>query len=320
MTKPAPTGSLRNNSDRICRFRPVSGGGFRAAIEVTRRCHLQCPHCFVPPQPLDLPLTAITWLIEELKQEGCRKILITGGEPLLRADLEAIVRTAAAAGIGVDLNSTLVGLTAERAGALVEAGLTEASVSFYGDRKFHDAFVRRRGCYAATLSACLSLRDLRVELDVHGPVWGANLRHATHLLELAERIGAASLTFFKIVKPLDVDVGAWLSSFPDPPESAFTGILDELRMRASLPIRTVGFHQSADELCEQSCSIVGIDAALRLSPCLLSRSRNREPAVIRQGGLGEALRLLRAEVQCGDWQPWCDQDVQQAPAAGRDFW
>ena len=209
----------------------------------------------------------------------------------------------------MDLNNTLVGLTAERARALVEAGLMEASVSFYGDREFHDAFVRKPGGHDAALSACLSLRDLGVELDVHGPVWAENLRHAMHLFELAERIGAASLTFFEIVKPLDVADGAWLSSFPDPPKSAFIGILDELRMRASIPIRTVGFHQSADESCEQSCSIVGIDAALRLSPCLLSRSCDHEPAVIRRGGLGEALRLLRAEVQRGDWQPWCGRDV-----------
>jgi MoaA/NifB/PqqE/SkfB family radical SAM enzyme len=310
MTRPAPTGSLRDNSDRICRFRPVSGGGFRAAIEVTRRCQLQCPHCFVPPQPLDLPLTAIAWLIEELKHEGCRKILITGGEPLLRADLEEMVRTAAAAGIGVDLNSTLVGLTSERAGTLVEAGLTEASVSFYGDREYHDAFVRRRGCYDAAMSACRALRYLGVELDVHGPLWAENLRYAAHLFEVAERIGAASLTFFKIVKPLDVADGAWLSSFPDPARSVFKSILDELRMRATIPIRTVGFHQSADESCGQACSIVGVDAALRLSPCLLSRSRNHEAAVIRQGGVEEALRLLRAEVQRCDWQPWCGLDVQ----------
>ena len=310
MTRPAATGSLRDNSDRVCRFRPVSGGGFRAAVEVTRRCRLRCPHCFVPPQPLDLPPLATPWLMAELKRDGCQKILITGGEPLLRADLEEMVRAAAAAGIGVDLNSTLAGLTAERARALVEAGLTEASVSFYGDRAFHDAFVRKSGCYDAALSACLSLRALGVELDVHGPLWAENLCHAAHLFALAERIGAASLTFFRMVKPLNVGGAAWLSSFPDPGRSAFAGILDELRMRASLPIRTVGFHQQEDESCEQACSIVGIDAALRLSPCLLSRSDSCEPAVIRQGGLGQALRLLRAEVQRGDWRPWCGHDVQ----------
>src|SRR5512136_2465809 len=116
MTQPAATGSLRDNSDRICRFRPVLGGGFRAAIEVTRRCGLHCPHCFVPPQPLDLSLTAIRWLIAELKREGCRKIILTGGEPLLCEDLEEMIRAAAEAGIGVDLNSTLAGLSAGRAG------------------------------------------------------------------------------------------------------------------------------------------------------------------------------------------------------------
>ena len=219
-----------------------------------------------------------------------------------------MVRAAAEAGIGVNLNSTLTGLTARRAGAFREAGLKETSVSFYGDRGFHDALVRRQGCYDASRSACLALRALGVDVDVHGPLWAENLRHAGRLRVLAEQIGASSLTFFKIVTAPHTAGAARQSKFAEPAEGVFTGLLDELRLHASIPIRSVAFRRSADESCEQACSIIRIDAALRLTPCLLSRPSYGEPAVIRRGSLGEALRLFRDGLRNGDWLPRCRQE------------
>jgi MoaA/NifB/PqqE/SkfB family radical SAM enzyme len=308
MTPPIATGSIRASSDALCRFRPIAGGGFRVALEVTRRCGLHCPHCFVPPEPLDPDLQAVSPLFHALKQEGCRKLILTGGEPLLRRDLEEIVAAATAAGIGTDLNSTLIGLTEARACALVAAGLAEASVSFYGDREFHDAFVGGAGCYDATLCGSRMLRALGVEIDVHGALWSANLTHMEHLLDLATSLSAGSLTFFKVLRPAHVTEERWLDQYPSPRLPVLLPLLEKLRARGTLPVRTVGFFSSQGESCEQSCSIVGIDAGLRLSACLLSRSTSTEPMFLGDGGFRDAFLRLKSEVAEGHWRPLCGID------------
>lgn len=310
MSHAPPTGSVRDASDRACRFRPVTGGGFRAALEVTRRCNIACRHCFVPAERADPPLEQLRAIIAALAAAGCRKLLLTGGEPLLRDDLEEIIATAAGAGVGVDLNSNLVGLGSARAGALARAGLREVSTSFYGGRDFHDSFVRRRGGYDDAVRACGLLRERGVEVDLHGPLWAENLTFAAHTYDLAVAIGAGSLTFFNVVAPAGglfggTRFGAKAEDFPPAEPAALARILGALRARGGLPVRTVGFRGGVSEECEQGCSIVGLTSDLSLSPCLLSRRREPGRRQTTDKSLAADLAALRREVAQGLWLPVC---------------
>jgi MoaA/NifB/PqqE/SkfB family radical SAM enzyme len=310
-----PTGSVRESVDRVCRFRRITGGGFRAALEVTRRCNIACLHCFVPNEREEPSLETLRCVLADLAAAGCRKVLLTGGEPLLREDLEEIVRAATETRMGVDLNSNLVGLTAERAARLARAGLAEASVSFYGDEAFHDRFVRRAGAHARTLAACRALRAEGVDLDVHGPVWAENLRFATALADLAVELGAGSLTFFKVIGlgrgggdaafgP--TRFGADVASFEPPSLEALAEVIGALRARGTIPVRTIGFWGARDAECEQGRSIVGVTANLTASPCLLSRRRTPGPRVLDGANARATLAVLGGEVGDGLWTPVCD--------------
>ncbi len=315
MTIPASTGSIREGADRTCRFRPIEAGGFRVALEVTRRCNLACLHCFVPNEPRDPALPTLLGVLGALAGLGGRKVILTGGEPLLRADLEEIIRAAAGAGMGVDLNSNLLGLDDRRADALVEAGLGEASVSFYGDRDFHDRFVRRAGAFDEALAACHRLRERRVDLDVHGPVWAGNLGFAATIHDLACSMGAKSLTLFRVIGLAGTEngrvfaatrFGAHVDGFGSPPEDELRLAIQSLREKARLPVRTIGFW--GDDVCrecEQGRSIVGLDSNLNLSPCLLSRRLEPLRRTVTQETLATTLGALRDEVRRGLWAPVC---------------
>lgn len=315
MTARAATGSIREGADRTCRFRPIAGGGFRVALEVTRRCNLACLHCFVPNEPHDPLLSRLLDVLGALAELGGRKIILTGGEPLLRTDLEEIVRSAASAGMGVDLNSNLQGLDDRRADTLVEAGLGEASVSFYGDRGYHDRFVRRPGAFDDTLAACQRLRDRGVDLDIHGPVWADNLAFAATIHDLACSLGAESLTFFRVIGLAGTEngtafaatrFGAHVDSFAAPPADELRRTIQSLREKASLPVRTIGFW--GDDICrecEQGRSILGLDSGLSLSPCLLSRRRESLRRTVTGETLSTTLEELRDEVRRGFWNPVC---------------
>lgn len=109
-------------------------------ISVTDRCNLRCPYCmprevygagfrFLPRHEL-LSFEEITRLVAALARDGLRRLRLTGGEPLLRRDLERLVEMLAAidgiAEIALTTNGTLL---ADRARELREAGLSRVTVS-----------------------------------------------------------------------------------------------------------------------------------------------------------------------------------------------
>lgn len=107
-------------------------------LSVTDRCNLRCTYCMPRAHfPTDAPFLPRAELLtfEELARVasvcvslGARKVHLTGGEPLLRRGLPALVRLLAP--LGVDLALTTNGwLLAEHARALREAGLRRLTVS-----------------------------------------------------------------------------------------------------------------------------------------------------------------------------------------------
>lgn len=105
-------------------------------VSVTDRCNLRCTYC-MPPEGLDwipgddlLSADELVRLIGLAVREGVREVRFTGGEPLVRPDLETIVAGAAALRPIPEMSLTTNGIgLAERATALRDAGLTRINVS-----------------------------------------------------------------------------------------------------------------------------------------------------------------------------------------------
>jgi cyclic pyranopterin phosphate synthase len=105
-------------------------------VSVTDRCNLRCTYC-MPPEGLDwipgddlLSADELVRLIGLGVREGVREVRFTGGEPLVRPDLEAIVAgvSALAPAVSMSLTTNGIGLT-ERAEGLRAAGLRRINVS-----------------------------------------------------------------------------------------------------------------------------------------------------------------------------------------------
>jgi cyclic pyranopterin phosphate synthase len=109
-------------------------------ISVTDRCNFRCRYC-MPKEIFDreyeflarellLSFEEITRIVEIATRLGVRKIRLTGGEPLLRSDLEDLVGMLARIDGIEDLTLTTNGaLLARKAEALAAAGLDRVSVS-----------------------------------------------------------------------------------------------------------------------------------------------------------------------------------------------
>src|SRR5438034_10627973 len=126
----APTGRLADPRGRALRDLRIS---------VTDRCNFRCVYCmpkdvyghdypFLPHADL-LTFEEIARLARVFKAHGVEKIRLTGGEPLLRRNLERLVEMLAAIG-GLDLTLTTNGaLLARKARELKAAGLNRVTVS-----------------------------------------------------------------------------------------------------------------------------------------------------------------------------------------------
>src|SRR2546426_3516523 len=103
--------------------------------ELTYRCPLQCPYC---SNPLDFAgarfkteLTTEEWcrVFREAKALGVLQLGLSGGEPLLRPDLETLVATARELGLYSSLITSAYRLTRDRLAALKRAGLDHVQIS-----------------------------------------------------------------------------------------------------------------------------------------------------------------------------------------------
>ena len=102
--------------------------------ELTHRCPLHCPYC---SNPLDLvraerELSTEQWqrVFTEARELGVLQLGLSGGEPLVRKDLERLAAHAHALGLYQTLVTSGLGFTPERAERLKTAGLEHVQISF----------------------------------------------------------------------------------------------------------------------------------------------------------------------------------------------
>jgi GTP 3',8-cyclase len=106
-------------------------------VSVTDRCNYKCIYCRTGndgAQYSELPLADYLRIIRVFVSLGIEKVRLTGGEPLLRRDLAALIREVAhlrtASGGRLDIAITTNGhLLAAQAESLCKAGLTRVTVS-----------------------------------------------------------------------------------------------------------------------------------------------------------------------------------------------
>lgn len=166
--------------------------------ELTHRCPLQCAYCS-NPLALEQPATELTtrqWC-EALGQAAALGVLqlhLSGGEPTVRRDLEAIVQHAASFGLYSNLITSAYGVTRERMAALAAAGLDHVQISIQAaDPACADRIAGTEGAHRRKLALAEHVRALDLVLTINAPVHRQNLDALADIIALAETLGAARL-------------------------------------------------------------------------------------------------------------------------------
>jgi pyrroloquinoline quinone biosynthesis protein E len=118
---------------------PVIGQPLWLLAELTYRCPLHCVFCYNPTQHarIQAEMSTAQWVdvMQQTRQLGAAQLGFSGGEPLLRDDLEELVQEAHRLGYYTNLITSGVGLTPIRAQKLKDAGLDHVQLSFQDSTK-----------------------------------------------------------------------------------------------------------------------------------------------------------------------------------------
>lgn len=171
---------------------------------LTRRCNLSCPHCYI--EALDLPAPELTeseakFVIDELSYLNSRAMLVlSGGEPMLRKDIFDIVEYAFHSGFITVLGSNGTLLTSEHITLLKRAGLKGMGVSIdSAEPESHDTFRGLDGAWELSMSALKSARDIGLETQLDFTLTDKNWLEIDKVIELGVEIGAKAVNFFFLI-------------------------------------------------------------------------------------------------------------------------
>jgi len=186
----------------------VAGGHVPHVVawNLTRRCNLECAHCYISAGPNETAADELTTAEclriagEILEVNPTPMFILSGGEPLLREDLPVIASYASERGatVVVGTNGTL--LTDERIAALRDAGVTGVAVSIDSlEPRRHDNFRHGDGAFEATAAALERLRARHLDFIIQTTVHRGNRHELERLVDWAAEQGAVAFNCYFLV-------------------------------------------------------------------------------------------------------------------------
>jgi len=174
--------------------------------ELTRACDLVCHHCRACAQPQRHPNELDTEqslrLIDSLCEfEKPPLLVLTGGDPLKRPDLEAIVKHAIARSLRVALTPSATPLlTRDALSRLRDAGLSALALSLDGaTADTHDAFRGVPGSFDRTFEALQVATQLGLHVQINTTVSLDNLTQLDSIADALASLGIATWSVFFLV-------------------------------------------------------------------------------------------------------------------------
>jgi len=180
---------------------------FLVALNLTRRCNLRCEHCYLDAGTRfdggdeEISTDEVKKLIDQIADlsEECM-VVMTGGEPLLRPDIETLVAYAADRQLMVVLGTNGVLLNHERVARLKSVGLAGAGISVDSlDPAFHDEFRRCPGAWEKTMASLDACRNAGLAFQIHFSVTDDNAHEFEAMVDFAKSAGALALNVFFLV-------------------------------------------------------------------------------------------------------------------------
>jgi PqqA peptide cyclase len=176
---------------------PPIGPPLWLLAELTYRCPLHCVFCYNPVdfarQEEELSTDDWVRVLRQGREIGAVQLGLSGGEPLVRDDLEAIVTEARSLGYYTNLLTSGVGLTAQRAAALKAAGLEHVQLSFQDSTREMNDFLSHTKTFELKNRVAKIIKDQGWPMVMNVVIHRMNIDHIDRIIGMAAELGAEYL-------------------------------------------------------------------------------------------------------------------------------
>ena len=170
---------------------------YTLVAELTYRCPLGCGYCSNPLELArhadELDTSAWAQVFADAAALGVLQVNLTGGEPLVRPDLEALVAAAHGRGLYLNLITSGIPVDAARLARLKAAGLDSVQLSIQDTDPRGAAWIAGRDDLEAKLEVAAAVRALALPLTLNVVLHRGNIARVAEFVALAERCGAERL-------------------------------------------------------------------------------------------------------------------------------
>ena len=281
----------------------------KGSIELTARCNLRCVHCYInlPVNDQDalkkeLSRQELCNLLDQVVDQGCLWLLLTGGEPFIRSDFLDIYTYAKKKGLLISLFTNGTFITPSIADYLTEWRPFVVEITIYG--RTQDTYERVTGIpgsYKRCMRGIELLLERKISLKLKAMVLTINLHEIQDIKSYAEGLGID----FRIDPILNVRLNGdhSPSQFRLPPKEVVElDMADDKRMKAlqELCSRSLSPPPKPEYLyqCGAGKGMFHIDPYGKLSACIMSRYPNYD---LRRGKFYEGWHDFMPKVQAQKW-------------------
>ncbi|MEH7380900.1 pyrroloquinoline quinone biosynthesis protein PqqE [Bacillus sp. JJ1533] len=170
---------------------------FSLLAELTHRCPLQCPYCSNPIEMalMETELSTNDWLhvLSEAAEIGVVEVHFSGGEPLLRRDLVALIEHANSLEIYTNLITSGIGLNEEKASLLKEAGLANVQISFQAAEEELSNRIGGFNAFDMKRKAVEAVKRSGMHLSMNVVLHRLNIDTLDEIIMFAHEVGAERL-------------------------------------------------------------------------------------------------------------------------------
>ncbi len=165
--------------------------------EVTFKCPLHCVYCY---NPIDYTrfgpeLSTEDWLrvFRQARELGAVQLGISGGEPLMRDDIEVMIAEAHKLGYYTNLLTSGIGLTEKRVAEFKRGGLDQIQLSFQDSTRELNDFLSSTRTFELKAKAAKLIKQYDYPMVLNVVLHRMNIDHIEAILDMAEAMGVEHL-------------------------------------------------------------------------------------------------------------------------------
>jgi MoaA/NifB/PqqE/SkfB family radical SAM enzyme len=157
---------------------------------VTGKCNIRCHHCYLTDYTYTAPTNKMLSFVRYFAQKGVIQIYFLGGEPLIRHDLELLVREVTQSGIFLRIATNGMLATQKKSRDLWKAGANDFQVSLEGSSPETNDPVRGDGTFIQAVKGAQELIKVGAYVTLALTIGHHNLEEIVPLVRLAYAFGA----------------------------------------------------------------------------------------------------------------------------------